>query len=135
MAIRSEQNLELQYSDLDLDFDLNPTTKDVSKKTGAEAIKRSIRNLVFTNFFERPFRSNVGSSARSLLFENVDPLTSILLEDAVGDVIRLHEPRVTLDKVTVSGDIDNNGYNVRIEYTINKGNIPVVSTLFLERIR
>lgn len=135
MALRSEQNLDLQYNDLDLDFDFNTTTKDVMKKTGAEAVKRSIRNLVMTNFYERPFRSNVGSNVRGVLFENADPITGILLQDAITDVINKFEPRVTLNQVIVDMDIDNNGFNVRIEYTINKGNIPIISTLFLERIR
>ena len=61
------------YSDLDLDFIPHRTTKDVLVKTGADAIKRSVRNLVLTNFYEKPFRPGIGSNAVKLLFDNITP--------------------------------------------------------------
>lgn len=124
------------YKDLDLDFFKNPTTKDVMKKVGAEAIKRSIRNLVFTNFYEKPFQPQIGSDVRSMLFDNVgSPLTQVYLQDAIRDLINNFERRVRLTNVTVDEDYDNNGFNVYIEYIILNRNIEVTSTLFLERIR
>lgn len=128
-------NREPDYKDLDLDFFKNPTTKDVMKKVGAEAIKRSIRNLVMTNFYERPFRPQIGSDIRSLLFENYEPLASIYLRDVIIDLINSFETRVRLKEVTVDEDYDNNGFNVSIEYVILNRQIQVTSTLFLERIR
>lgn len=123
------------YVDLDLDFFANPTTKDISKKVGEEAIKRSVRNLVFTNFYERPFQSWIGSNVRKLLFENISPITSLMLIDAIKDVINNFEPRVRLIDVRVNEDIDNNGYNVTLRYVILNRELPVVTSLFLERIR
>lgn len=123
------------YTDLDLDFLAHPTTKDVVKKTGADAIKRSVRNLVMSNFYERPFRSNLGSNVRGLLFENATPLTAIFLKDAIREVINNFEPRVRLSDVQVQFDNDNNGFNVRLEYVILNRELPIITSLFLERIR
>ena len=128
-------NRNPDYSDLDLDFMMNPTTGDINIKTGAEAIKRSVRNLVFTNFNERKFNSQLGSDVTALLFENFTPLTNIYLKDAITALINNFEPRVKLQSVDVSQDIDNNGFNVTLQYIILNRNQPVTSTLFLERIR
>ena len=128
-------NRNPDYSDLDLDFMMNPTTGDVNIKTGADAIKRSVRNLVFTNFNERKFNSQLGSDVTALLFENFTPLTNIYLKDAITALINNFEPRVRLQSVDVSQDIDNNGFNVTLQYIILNRNQPVTSTLFLERIR
>lgn len=128
-------NRDPDYADLDLDFMMNPTTGDVSRKLGIEAIKRSIRNLVLTNFYERPFRSGLGSDVSALLFENDMPLTTIYLQDAIKTLINNFEPRVKLQSVVVSDDTDNNGFTVTLTYIILNRNLPVASSLFLERIR
>lgn len=135
MAIEKYVNRDPDYSDLDLDFVRNPTTGDVSRKVGTEAIKRSVRNLVFTNFYERKFRSDIGSDVTDLLFDNITPLTTIYLQDAITALINNFEPRVKLQSVDVKDDIDNNGYNITLTYVILNRNLPVISTLFLERIR
>lgn len=128
------------YSDLDLDFIAHPTTKDVVKKTGIDAIKRSIRNLILTNFYDRPFRPYIGSSAQKILFDNVSPLTAIFLKNAIIEVINNYEPRAQLandsdNGVIVQVNADNNGYNVRISFvTVNRSE-PAVISFFLERIR
>ena len=61
------------YSDLDLDFLAHPTTGDVVKKTGLDAIKRSVRNLILTNYYDKPFRPGIGSNAQKILFDNINP--------------------------------------------------------------
>lgn len=135
MGYQTSADLTNEYADLDLDFFANPVTADVNMKYGKEAIKRSIRNLVMTNFYERPFRSEIGSNIRSLLFEPADFTTAIYLKDAITEMINNFEPRVKLNDIVVTADPDNNGFNARIDYTIIKGNIQTVTTLFLERIR
>ena len=105
------------------------------KKTGVDAIRRSVRNLVLTNFYDRPFQPWIGSNAQRLLFENANPLTAGFLKDAIIEVITNYEPRVRVDKVDVKFDYDNNGYNTTIYFTILNSGEPIVSTLFLERIR
>jgi hypothetical protein len=123
------------FSDLDLDFIAHPTTKDVVRKTGVDAIKRSVRNLVLTNFYDRPFRTYIGSNAVKLLFEPANSLVANQLKDAILQVITNFEPRVTVTDVDVNFDYDHNGYNATIRYTIKNTAQPVVSTIFLERIR
>jgi phage baseplate assembly protein W len=123
------------YSDLDLDFIPHPTTGDVVRKTGEDAIKRSVRNLILTNFYDRPFRSYIGSNAQKLLFENANAITAALLKDAIREVIENYEPRVKLTNVELQFDYDNNGYNVAMRYIILNREQPAIITLFLERIR
>lgn len=126
---------EPDYSDLDLDFLPNPTTGDVVRKTGYDAIKRSVRNLILTNFYEKPFRPGIGSNAVKLLFDNMSPLTSTFLRDAVFEVIRNYEPRVEVLDVKVGMDFDNNGYNLAIDFVVINRNQPLTVSIFLERIR
>lgn len=135
MAIPIVTSRTPDYSDLDLDFLAHPTTGDVIVKTGSDAINRSIRNLVLTNYYEKPFRPGIGSNAIKLLFDNVTPLTANFLKDAIFEVVRNYEPRVNLINVTVKFDLDNNGYDVVMEYIILNKNQPAITTLFLERIR
>ena len=123
------------YSDLDLDFIPHRTTKDVLVKTGADAIKRSVRNLVLTNFYEKPFRPGIGSNAVKLLFDNITPLVANFLENAITEVIKNYEPRVEVLRVTVVPDYDNNGYTARLDFVILNRNEPLTTTIFLERTR
>jgi phage baseplate assembly protein W len=123
------------YSDLDLDFMPHPTTKDVMKKTGIEAIKRSVRNLILTNFYDRPFQPYIGSNALKLLFDNATPITANFLNNAIRETITNFEPRVRLEDLRVNFDLDNNGYNVTLYIVILNRNEPAVINLFLERIR
>lgn len=123
------------YADLDLDFKINPITGDINRKKGNDAIKRSIRNLIFTNYYERPFNSSIGSDVPSLLFENVDVVTASLLEDALAKLINIYEPRVQLVGLSVFADIDNYGFNIQLEYVILNTETPATFNLFLEKIR
>lgn len=130
------------YSDLDLDFIPHPTTGDVVKKVGVDAIKRSVRNLILTNFYDRPFRSYIGSNAQRLLFDNINMFTATFLRDAIAEVITNFEPRVRLpntqegdDGIEVSVNPDLNGYNVRITFIIVNRGEPATINLFLERLR
>jgi phage baseplate assembly protein W len=104
-------------------------------KTGADAIKRSVRNLVLTNFYEKPFRPGIGSNAVKLLFDNITPLVANFLENAITEVIKNYEPRVEVLRVTVVPDYDNNGYTARLDFVILNRNEPLTTTIFLERVR
>lgn len=123
------------YVDLDLDFIPNPRNADINVKRGEEAIKRSIRNLVFTNYYERPFQPGIGSDVSKLLFDNITPMTATFLRDALRTVIQKFEPRVRLDNVDVVVDPDNNGFSVTLKYVILNREAPVITSFFLERIR
>lgn len=123
------------YSDLDLDFKINPITGDINKKKGADAVKRSIRNLIFTNYYERPFKMEIGSGVPRLLFDNVDIITASSIQDAIKILINTYERRVQLLDVSVYADIDNNGFNVQLSYIILNTETPASFNLFLEKIR
>ena len=128
------------YSDLDLNFTPHPTTGDVVKVRGVEAIRRSVRNLVLTNFYDRPFQSYIGSNAQKILFDNINPMTATFLKTAIKEVIENFEPRVKFvdpgtGDIVVRIDQDRNGYHVTINFiVINRGERTIIN-LFLERIR
>jgi len=123
------------WSDLDLDFSKHPITDDVNKKMGVEAIKRSVRNLILTNKYERLFQPGLGSGLQALLFELVTPTTANVIELAIKELIENYEPRVILNNIRIGGDIDRNGYNVTIEFTPINTVQPIRIELFLERLR
>ena len=123
------------YSDLDLDFIAHPATGDVVRKFGEDAIKRSLRNLVLTNFYEKPFRPGIGSNVTKLLFENATPIVSNLISDAIRNIAMNYEPRIDIQQVSVKFSDSDNGYNVSITFIILNRNEPVNINLFLERIR
>ena len=123
------------YSDLNLNFTRNPATGDVARLTDIEAVKRSVRNLILTNQFERPFHPEIGSSVRALLFENVTPLNAILLEDRIREVIINFEDRAEITSVRVIDDADRNGYRVIINFQVLNSVENVTITEFLQRLR
>ena len=125
-----------QWSDLDLFFSKNSTTKDVSKVTDITAVKRSIRNLILTNYYEKPFHPEIGSGVRGMLFELMSPLTAHVLTKNIENVITNFEPRARLVGVRASPDLDRNEYEVTIEfYVVNTPTELVDLTIFLERLR
>tara|TARA_R100000234_G_C4841892_1_gene111437 strand:+ start:78 stop:503 length:426 start_codon:yes stop_codon:yes gene_type:complete len=123
------------YSDLNLNFTRNPATGDVARLTDIEAVKRSVRNLILTNQFERPFHPEIGSSVRALLFENVTPLNAILLEDRIREVIINFEERAQITNVRVIDDADRNGYRVIINFQVLNSVENVSIQEFLQRLR
>lgn len=123
------------YSDLNLDFLAHPTTGDVARLTGNEAIKRSVRNLILTNFYDRPFRSYLGSNAQKLLYENINPLTASFLKDAIEEVLTNYEPRIKILDIKINVSPDNNGYDVTLQYMIVSKSIKVAINIFLTQIR
>ena len=124
-----------QYKDLDLDFGLNSVTKDVNKLTDAEAVKRSVRNLINTNHYERFFRPELGSGLRGLLFEPVNEITTQFIKQKIIELLNFHEPRIRLTSVNVSNQLDRNAYSVRISFHIIGTQTPVEVETFLERLR
>lgn len=128
-------SLNRQFKDLDLNFNIHPAKKDINKHVGDMAVINSIKNLILTNDYERPFHPEIGSNVRALLFENVDVVTANVLENEIAQVIRNYEPRASLKKVTVIPDLDRNAFRVQIEIFVLNQAQPVVVTFFLERVR
>lgn len=123
------------YKDLDFNFSRHPRTNDVSVKYDEEAVKQSIRNLVLTKNYERPFRSNLGCQVTSLLFEPVSPLLTTMIEKSIRDVITNYEPRVVLLDVIVSFKEEYNEMLAYIVFRIRNTLEPISFNLILERTR
>jgi len=124
------------YKDFNLSFEKHPVTGDVATLSDANAVKRSVRNLVQTNFGERPFHPEIGSDVRAALFEPVSPIIANLLTRHIEDVINNFEPRAELSNVSCSGNIDNGVYDVSIEFFIVNSPEPAQQVdMFLERLR
>lgn len=123
------------FSDIDLNFIANPATGDVSMRYDENAVKASVKNLVLTQHFERPFHSNIGSPINSLLFDLASPLLTVTLKRAITDLINNHEPRVNLLDVIVNLSPDNNSVYVTIEFSILNTQRPITIDLVLERTR
>ena len=125
-----------QYKDLDLFFGKTQGSDDISKITDIEAVKRSVRNLVLTNFYEKPFHPEIGSGVRDILFENMTPVTSVVLAKKIEDVIENFEPRARLIGVRALPNLDRNEYEVTIEFfVVNTPTELVDMTIFLEVLR
>ena len=125
-----------QYRDLDLFFSRKQGSDDVNKVTDIEAVKRSVRNLVLTNFYEKPFHPEIGSGVRDMLFENMSPITAVVLARKVEDVIENFEPRARLIGVRALPNLDRNEYEVTIEFfVVNTPTELIDMTIFLEVLR
>ena len=123
------------YKDLDLDFGRNTVTNDVNKLTDVEAVKRSVRNLINTNHFERPFHPEIGGNVRALLFENMTPLTALNLQRKIEEVLNNFEPRAKITQILADPDIDRNGYRIEIKFYVIGIQNPITVETFLERLR
>jgi phage baseplate assembly protein W len=123
------------FRDLDLNFNIHPIRKDVTKHLNEYAVVNAVKNLILTNHYERPFRPNVGSNIRRLLFEPVDAIMSAQLEREIRETVTNFEPRVQINTVTASPVPDENGYKIYLEFFVINNSKPITINFFLERIR
>ena len=126
---------DARYKDLDLDFVMHPSTGDISSKTDVEAVKRSVRNLVLTNKYERPFQPFLYGGVRQFLFESLSPITALAIRQSIMDAINRYEPRASLMEVQVIADDEKNAFEVTIWFRVVSIEEPVILNLFLERLR
>ena len=138
-----------KFKDIDLDFGRHPVTNDVNVVEDAIAIKRAVRNLVQTNFYERPFHPELGCGVRGLLFENYTPLTNVFLKRKIEECLINNEPRIQLTGIMINGDdfenisedhnmgadIDSNRLRVEIYFNIIGVPGPQSVSTSLQRIR
>ena len=128
------------YRDFSLFFTKNPVTGDVSTITDVADVKRSVRNLVLTNEFDRPFHPEIASHVRDLLFQPFTAITYNLLRNRIDKVLEIYEPRAKLTRIEIDDrefqNMDNNTLSVKIFFTLN--NAPTNEEnvdIMLERIR
>ena len=137
-----------KFKDIDLDFGRHPVTNDVNVVEDAIAIKRSVRNLVLTNFYERPFHPELGCGIRGLLFENFNPVNSMFLKRKIEECLVNNEPRIVLTGIIINGEnlsgsvldvrnqnADDNRLEVEIHFNIIGVPHPHSVSINLQRLR
>ena len=141
MSIYDSQNTSTskrnsrKFRDIDLSFTRNAVTNDVNVVEDVVAIKRAVKNLVQTNYYERPFQPELGCGIRELLFEPFTPMTKVFLERKIEEVIVNYEPRINLQNVAVDDDQDRNRLVVDIYFYVVGVPGPQVVQTFLQRVR
>jgi phage baseplate assembly protein W len=128
-------SLQKVYSDLDLTFSRRPGTNDVSMRYDDQAVIASVRNLLLTNFYERPFQPNVGSNLDKLLFEPVNDLTANILETEIRNVINNYEPRAKIDSLQITSNPNQSSFSVYLRFYIGNNTTPTAVNLILQRSR
>lgn len=123
------------FADLDLNFIANPVTGDVSRKFDENAVKQSIKNLVMTNHYEKPFHPEIGSQIYTLLFEPFSPMLKSMLERSIINTITNFEPRADLLGVDVTLNPDNNSVFCQIVFKIINTERPLTVDITLSRTR
>ena len=128
-------NLTKVYSDIDFSFLPRPVVRDVALSYDHHAVIRSIRNILLTNHYEKLFDPDFGGNINQLLFENISPVVSALLENEITKAIQNYEPRVSLSSVNVTPDERNNAYNVTLTFFLENTATATSISLILERNR
>jgi phage baseplate assembly protein W len=133
--ITSTIKKDLIYSDFLLNLDKHPLNGGLARISNEDSVKQSIKNLIMTEIFERPYQPTLGSKVNSLLFDPMNELTVNLLENTIGDTIRLFEPRANLIAVNVYGVDERNEYNINIIFSVVNVIGEVQLDLIIKRIR
>jgi hypothetical protein len=128
------QDLEA-YSDFLTNFDEHPELHDLARKRNEDAVKMAIRNLISTNKYDRPFQPTLGSNLRNYLFEPVNVISQVAIEQEIRTVISNYEPRANLMSVTVTPLSNESGYTVTIVFSVLNITKPVVLNTILYRVR
>ena len=123
------------YKDLDLDFQQNTATKDIQKMLDVESVKRSVKNLINLNHYEKPFHPEIGSNLRGMLFENITPQMSHAIQKEISLLLRNFEPRAKLVQVATMPEFERNAYAVTISFYVQNSPDRIVVESFLERLR
>lgn len=123
------------HRDLDLSLKIHPIRKDIIPLKDDAAIKNAIKNLLITNFYERPFADDLGANLRGLLFEPAGIITNIELRSNIRDVIQKYEPRVSVTSIDITDNIPRNEYLIEVFFNIKGFNVEQVVEIPLRRLR
>lgn len=123
------------YSDFTSDFSLIPGRSDLSRRLNENAVRESIKNIVLTNRFEKPFQPTFGCSIRDMLFENATPTTINVAKSRILEALRSYESRAEFIDVEISGNINTNYIEVSIIFRTINADAPSTLRLRVDRIR
>ena len=118
------QRVSKSFKDLSISFKFNPLSGDLIALKNENAIARAVRNIVSTTPGEKFFDPDFGSSVSEILFENVDDITAISIQDEIKNCLQNYEPRVEIIDVKVDPNFDENQFDVIITYRIIGIDIP-----------
>lgn len=135
MAVQQKFQRKSVYKDFDLSLTRNPLTNDIGTKTDVAAINQSVKNIIQTNYYERPFQPDFGCNIRALLFEPADPITIADMRQVIFTALGNHEPRVNVTSVIIRNLEEQNSYHIEIGYDLKDANKEDVASLVLERLR
>jgi phage baseplate assembly protein W len=128
-------NLQKVYSDLDLTFKSLPVTNDVALRYDDQSVIASVRNLLLTNFYERPFQPKLGSNINAVLFEIADGITANIVENEIKNVIENYEPRIKINQIIVTPSSDQNAFNATMSFFIGNNTTATTVNMLLQRSR
>ena len=123
------------WADLDLSLQLHPIRNDITTLKDDNAIRNAVKNLLITNFYERPFNSSIGANLRALLFEPADVITKIAIREQINDTIKRYEPRVEVQDIKIQDDSKNNLYNITVNFLIKEFDTDQRVDIVLRRLR
>ena len=123
------------YRDLDFSLKIHPIRKDIIPLKDDAAVKNAVRNLLISNFYERPFQSDLGANLRGLLFEPAGMLTNIQIRDNIRFCVEKYEPRVSVDSIDITNVVDKNRYIIEVFFTIKEFSTQDSVEIVLRRLR
>lgn len=123
------------FSDFDIAFIPHPITKRLSRKTNREAVKQSVKSLVLTNFYERPYKPDIGCNISNYLFELFTPDIKQLIENSIKTTITNNEPRAEVIAVLAEDRTDINSLVISVAFRVQNDPDPVFLDVLLERVR
>ena len=123
------------HRDLDLSLKIHPIRKDIIPLKDDNAIKNALRNLLVSNFYDRPFSRDKGANLKGLLFEPADVFTKISLRKNIESVISRYEPRVATRAIVINDDPDNNSYRINVNFKIKENDTDESVTIVLRRLK
>lgn len=136
MSVQSKNKITARkwYTDVDLNITPHPSSGDLVLKQDKEAVKRSVRNIMLTNNYERPFKPNFGANLRGLLFELADDMTKFEIRKQIIEALEMLEPRVTIDEIYLQ-QTRNNEMHVNLHYGVVGVREPQTLEVILQRVR
>jgi hypothetical protein len=135
MATSTLTKISREFSDLDLNFTIHPVKSDLNIFKNEKAIINAVKNIILTNHYEKPFFPEFGSNVRKMLFENVDILTTAALQNEIIQCLTNFEPRIKIISVVVSPNLDENSFDVKMQFYITNISNPITINFVLQRLR
>ena len=123
------------FKDIPLSFTAHPITGNVKALVNRDAVKQSVKNIVLTNFYERPYNPTFGGDILSQLFENMDPITEYNIAKNIRQALDNYEPRAIIDEIKSDFYEDRNAINVTITFRIKNNAEPISVNVLLDRVR